>query len=433
MKEEIKEIDISFDYDKNSADGLHCLIYRAIKDLKAYVDRHVAGKNKYACVLSNFLSSLADFANEEKAEFIRAPLCDNLAYLEHEADPGKIKLKEKWSEGIWRFQGGVFVATMSFLHSDYEQICSCTSTFIIAPSKKAATDLIERYHRAEWARTRQVACVLSYSGERIDDFRKMKWEDIHLQNNMVADIRTEIETFFKNEEAYKKYNLEWKRGMMLAGRPGNGKTALARAIATTSKVPVIYCALDSDDMFRILDRVERTIRANAPCIVIFEDADTLGSNPALRSAMLNMLDGLFTTKGVFTIATTNAPEKLDEAFTGRPSRFDSFYIISDPQPKERMNILMDRLGNAAKHLKGADMKELIKEMSGLSAACVQEIAVCALLQTMKTGKPLDMKTLHVSLEKIKKHMRASSEGVDRVMRGSIGFASKVRGPSYDEW
>jgi hypothetical protein len=93
---------------------------------------------------------------------------------------------------------------------------------------------------------------------------------------------------------------------------------------------------------------------------------------------------------------------------------------------------MNRLGNAAKHIKNANMRELIKEMSGLSAACVQEIAVCALLQTMKTGKSLDMKTLQVSLDKIKKHMRASAEGVDRVTRGSIGFASKVK-PSFDEW
>jgi AAA+ superfamily predicted ATPase len=409
-----------FDYYPDVQAGLHTFIHKAIEHIKD--DEPTA---KYSTVMNYGLHQLDIFAAEQKAEIFKFPAPFLMAYTDHETDPSKIKVKQRWIEGVWCFKVGtskVFAANLAYMQMDYDEIYCSNCSFIIAPSKAESDAFLISYHKSRWSRNRQNGCVLNYTGERMDEFRKMQWDDIFLPNNTCEQIRNEIDTFFKSEKDYKEHGLDWKRGIILAGKPGNGKTSLARAIATNSTVPVIYCALDSDDMFRVLDRVQRTIKGNAPCIVIFEDADSLASNPALRSAMLNMLDGLFTASGVLTIASTNSPEKLDEAFTGRPSRFDSYYVIGDPPLLERKGILLRRLGKKGKKLPLAGLKELCKQMAGLSAACVQEIAVCALLESLRSDKPISMPMLYSGLEKMRKHMKVSTDGLDKFTRGSLGFA-----------
>ncbi len=417
----VEDVSNQFPYFEHANQSFHVFLYKVME----YVKNHVK-ENKYVTILDLGLTHIDPYAEESKAKLWPSLPPFLLAYTADNTNQGKINIKRKWREGIWTFdnlKSKVHVGNLAYVRMEYDEMYCVNATFIVAESQEAVSEFLESYHRAHWNRNRHGACVLSYSGEKMEEFRKMKWEDIYLPNNMLNEIRSEIDIFFKSEKAYKEHSLDWKRGLMLAGRPGNGKTAICRAIATNSKVPVIYCALDSDDMFRILHRVEKTIKANSPCIVIFEDADTLGSNEALRSAMLNLLDGLFTSNGVLTIASTNAPEKLDEAFTGRPSRFDSFYIIGDPEGKERLQILLRRLGDNGKKLPTKQLKEVCKQMGGLSAACVQEIAVCALLASLKAGKPVSIPMLKAGLEKMKKHMRASEEGIDKTARGSIGFAS----------
>ena len=414
--------EFDFDYYGASADNIHVFVTRAIEALKAKIPENYG----YVTTLSQGLAQIEIYAGEQKAELFPMNLpIPRMTHTESENEPGKIKIKEKWKDAVWKFPIGkrfVYAVNLTHLHIEYDDLACVNSSFLIGSTKEDCQSFLHDYHEAKWKRNRTAQCVLNYRNDRIDDFRKMAWNDIFLGENILDEIRSEIDIFFKSEKDYKEHNLDWKRGILLAGRPGNGKTAICRAIETNAQVPVIYCALDSDDMFRILDSVDRTVRANAPCIVIFEDADTLGSKDHLRSALLNMLDGLFTAAGVFTIASTNAPEKLDEAFTGRPSRFDSFYIIGDPALPERLKILCSRLGDKAKKLPAAPLNSLAKEMGGLSAACVQEIAVCSLLESLKVKKPLSIEMIKNSLEKIKKHMRASQEGVAKLTRGSIGFA-----------
>lgn len=425
-----------FDYFAEAEKNLHVFLTRALE----HVRNHVAGikDSQFTSVLNGSLTELHVYAAEKNAKLADSITPFNqLISLEHETDPGKFAVKNKWKEGTWVFEVDgkkLYATNCPFFHVEYDELYSMNATFLVCGDEQTAKIFLTDYHQSKWRRNRKGNCVLGYGGERMEDFRKMKWEDIFLANDMVQEIRGEIDTFFESEKAYKEHGLDWKRGMMFAGRPGNGKTAICRAIATDSKVPVIYCAMDDDDMFRILDRVERTIRSNCPCIVIFEDADTLASNEALRSAMLNMLDGLFTASGVLTIASTNAPEKLDEAFTGRPSRFDSFYIFGDPEATQCQKILTARLGDKIKRLPLAQVTALSKDMSGLSAACVQEVAVCALLASLHTKKPLSIEMLRAGLDKIKKHLRNSENGLEKVRRGSIGFANTneemFKGPEF---
>jgi SpoVK/Ycf46/Vps4 family AAA+-type ATPase len=159
-------------------------------------------------------------------------------------------------------------------------------------------------------------------------------------------------------------------------------------------------------------------------VAIFEDLDVFGADVALKSSFLNMVDGLNTCEGVLTIATTNSPDSLDSSFTGRPSRFDSFYVLGCPGADERERMLRARLGRKGKLLAPEDVGHVVRDTDGLSMACVQEVAACSLLTAMKEGKPLSARHLRDSVRKVRKHMKASKDGAERWAKGTIGFSGR---------
>jgi transitional endoplasmic reticulum ATPase len=76
-------------------------------------------------------------------------------------------------------------------------------------------------------------------------------------------------------------------------------------------------------------------RATAPCLLIFEDIDSLVT-PFVRSYFLNEVDGLESNHGILMIGSTNHLERLDPGISKRPSRFDRKYLFSLPNHDERV-------------------------------------------------------------------------------------------------
>lgn len=70
-------------------------------------------------------------------------------------------------------------------------------------------------------------------------------------------------------------------------------------------------------------------RKHSPCILVLEDLDSMVT-PFVRSYFLNELDGLAQNSGILTVATTNHPERIDDAILNRPSRFDVKYEFGLP-------------------------------------------------------------------------------------------------------
>ncbi|KAL8710881.1 MAG: hypothetical protein Q9220_004685 [cf. Caloplaca sp. 1 TL-2023] len=164
------------------------------------------------------------------------------------------------------------------------------------------------------------------------------WDDVILDEEMKTSVRDDVEGFFREREEYKRFAIPWKRGIIFHGPPGNGKTISIRAIMKTlASLSVASLYVKSFTTFNPeygIRRVFQKARATAPCLLIFEDVDSLVT-PQTRSYFLNEVDGLEKNEGVLMLGSTNHLELLDPGISRRPSRFDRKYLFPLPSTEQR--------------------------------------------------------------------------------------------------
>jgi len=171
------------------------------------------------------------------------------------------------------------------------------------------------------------------------EVQKANWDDVILSQEFKDALQKDVYGFFESEELYKSLAIPWKRGLIMYGPPGNGKTISMKALMKDGDAmgyaPLYVKSFKSwkGEEGSMADVFEKA-REMAPCIVVLEDLDSL-INDQNRSFFLNQLDGLEGNDGLLIIGSTNHFDKLDPALSGRPSRFDRKYLFDDPSEEER--------------------------------------------------------------------------------------------------
>ena len=215
------------------------------------------------------------------------------------------------------------------------------------------------------------------------------------------DELEEIVDFLKNPERYFGSGAKIPRGALLAGKPGTGKTLLARAIAGESNVPFIQCsAANFVEMFvgvgakRVRDLFE-IARQNQPCIVFIDEIDAVGKQRSAggmpsndeREQTINQLltemDGFDNTSGIVVIAATNRVDILDDALL-RPGRFDRKIQVSLPSVRGRTKILGVH-SRDKKLAENVDLESIARQTTGFSGADLANLLNECAIRAVRDG------------------------------------------------
>lgn len=158
-------------------------------------------------------------------------------------------------------------------------------------------------------------------------------------------IRTSILAPMKHTDACRRNGISLKRGILLEGRFGCGKSLTARVAAKV--------AIDNGWTFIILDRAQglkaalETARRYQPCVVFAEDIDRFGDRTKEKvNDLVNLLDGLVPLgSAIMTILTTNYIGNIDKALL-RPGRFDAVISIDAPDAEAVTRLITHYAGDA---------------------------------------------------------------------------------------
>jgi hypothetical protein len=188
----------------------------------------------------------------------------------------------------------------------------------------------------------------------------------------------EIEKFWGKEEKFKKYNLTFKRGILLWGPPGSGKTATVKLIIDDIiKRKGVVFKFCRPGIFMDGLRIFRDIQPDTPCIVLMEDLDSIVES-FHESDVINILDGVDMIDKVAFIATTNYPERLGSRIVNRPSRFDKRVKIGHPSKVSR-KMYFEHLFSCNGDSKGFDLDTWVEDTEGLSIAHLKELFVSVVI------------------------------------------------------
>ena len=239
----------------------------------------------------------------------------------------------------------------------------------------------------------------------------------------------EIVDFLKEPKKFHEMGAKIPRGILLCGKPGTGKTLIAKAIAGEAGVPFIsmsgsefiemFAGLGASRVRKLFEKAKKI----APCIIFIDEIDAIGSrrtsssgaesenNQTLNQLLVEM-DGFDTNETIIVLAATNRPEMLDKALL-RPGRFDRQITVAAPDVKGREEILKIHADNK-KLAENIDLKDIANDTAGFTGAELANVLnEAAIIATIKKHEKIEMQDLDDAVKKVtvglEKHSRVISD------------------------
>lgn len=183
----------------------------------------------------------------------------------------------------------------------------------------------------------------------------------------------EIERFWQMKGQFRKFGFSFKRGFLLWGPPGSGKTStlafITKQVVKDDGLVLHASSFAPGDVASMLQSL-RKVEPERKLIVLMEDIDTVIARYG-EANVLSLLDGEDSIDNVVFLATTNYPEHLDGRVINRPSRFDRVVKIDVPSPEARAAYLQSR----ALQLSEKDLDKWVAATDGFSIAHMKELIV----------------------------------------------------------
>ena len=259
---------------------------------------------------------------------------------------------------------------------------------------------------------------LGEKGQVYDDTErrtKISFDDIAGLDEEKEELK-EIVEFLKKPKKFTEMGAKIPKGVLLYGKPGTGKTLIAKAIAGEADVPFISMSgSEFIEMFAGLgaSRVRKLFekaRKLSPCIVFIDEIDAIGSRRSSNSGaetennqtlnqLLVEMDGFSSEETVIILAATNRPEMLDSALL-RPGRFDRQITIPAPDLKGREEIL--KIHSRDKKLADdVSLENIAEDTAGFTGAELANILnEAAIIATKKEHEAITNDDLDEAVKKV---------------------------------
>ena len=245
--------------------------------------------------------------------------------------------------------------------------------------------------------------------------QKVKFDDVAGLDEEKQEM-IEIVQFLKEPKKFNEMGAKIPKGVLLYGKPGTGKTLIAKAIAGEAGVPFIsmsgsefiemFAGLGASRVRKLFEKARKV----APCIVFIDEIDAIGSrrssgngaesenNQTLNQLLVEM-DGFDTEETIIVLAATNRPEMLDKALL-RPGRFDRQITINVPDLKGREEILKIH-SKDKKFGEDITLKSIAEDTAGFTGAELANILnEAAILAAINEHEVIEQEDIEEALKKV---------------------------------
>ena len=229
---------------------------------------------------------------------------------------------------------------------------------------------------------------------------------------------------------FKKAGIRAPKGILLYGSPGTGKTLIAKALAKESEVNFIaikgpqLLSMYVGESERAVREVFRKARQASPCIVFFDEMDSLapkrggvadsGVTERVVSQLLTELDGMEELEGVVILAATNRMDRLDPALL-RAGRFD--FIVEMPKPDREARVAIFGVHTKRMPLaKGVSIEALADATDGLVGSDIENICRQAAMIAIRELLAARPETDEAKIQAVAAKLSGSKKQFDRALQ-----------------
>jgi transitional endoplasmic reticulum ATPase len=273
------------------------------------------------------------------------------------------------------------------------------------------------------------------------EVRPVDWRELKGVDDVIEALEAKIALPLENEALATELNLKPKRGVLLAGPPGTGKTTVGRALAHRLKGKFFLIdgtvVAGSGGFYATVDDVFERAKKSAPSIIFIDDADVLfegKENRGFYRYLLTMLDGLESASAerVCVMMTAMDVGSLPEALV-RSGRVELWLETRLPDTEARLTILREKLAPLPPPLGAADCSILAPASRGLTGAdlkAVVEDAKLLFAHDKAKGRPLRPVEEYFidAIETLRANRRkhARNKPVKLAEPPQVGFAAQAR-------